>query len=121
LSKRRELQEVYRVAMMRLVAVADTHMFEEDLGTLPEGDVLVHAGDLLRRGTLEELERVVPWLIAQPHRHKVVIAGHHDGCFERAERTRALEMLGDSVVYPQDADAALEGRRVWGRPGRPAS
>ena len=43
---------------MRIVAVADTHTFEADLGTIPDGDVFVHAGDMLREGTLEELEPV---------------------------------------------------------------
>ena len=41
---------------MRIVAVADTHLFTKSLPPVPKGDVFVHAGDLIRRGTLEELE-----------------------------------------------------------------
>ena len=40
---------------MRLVAIADTHSFHDDL-VIPDGDVLVHAGDMTQYGTVEELE-----------------------------------------------------------------
>ena len=59
---------------MRIVAVADTHTFEADLGELPEGDLFIHAGDLLRGGELEELQGVAAWIAELPHRHKVIIA-----------------------------------------------
>ena len=39
---------------MRLVCVADTHLFERSLPPVPMGDVLVHAGDMLRRGSMAE-------------------------------------------------------------------
>ncbi len=35
---------------MRLVALADTHSYHAAL-TVPDGDVLVHAGDMTRLGT----------------------------------------------------------------------
>lgn len=103
---------------MRIVAVADTHTFEADLGAIPEGDVFVHAGDLLRGGTLEELAGVAAWLRRLPHRHKVVVAGNHDGCFVDA-RTAAIAMLGDAH-YLEDAGVTLDGVRFWGSPWQPA-
>lgn len=36
--------------MLTLVAIADTHGFHRDL-TIPEGDILIHAGDLTQQGT----------------------------------------------------------------------
>ncbi|KAH8838858.1 hypothetical protein MCOR27_010049 [Pyricularia oryzae] len=45
---------------------------------LPPGDSLVHAGDLSQYGTLAEIQAQLTWLAAQPHRHKVVVAGNHD-------------------------------------------
>jgi Icc-related predicted phosphoesterase len=102
---------------MRIVAVADTHTFENDLGRLPDGDVLVHAGDLLRAGTLEELAPVAAWLRSLPHRHKVVVAGNHDWCFVEEPRA-ARELLGD-CVYLEDAEATIAGVRFWGSPWQP--
>lgn len=103
---------------MRIVAVADTHTFEEDLGELPAGDVFVHAGDLLRGGTLEELAGVAKWIRELPHTHKVVVAGNHDWCFQR-ERAKALELLGDTH-YLEDSGVDIEGVEFWGSPWQPA-
>lgn len=104
---------------MRIVAVADTHTFEADLGVLPDGDVLVHAGDLMRAGTLDELDGVAAWIRAQPHRHKIVVAGNHDWCFVH-ERARACALLGPGVIYLEDQGADIEGVRFWGSPWQPA-
>ena len=101
---------------VRLVCVADTHLYEPE--EVPEGDVLIHAGDMLRRGTLDELELFVTWLHAQSHRHRLVVAGNHDWCFAR-EPEQARQRLGDGVLYLQDAEVTIEGVRIWGSPWQP--
>ena len=103
---------------MRIVAVADTHTFEHDLGAIPDGDVFVHAGDLLRRGTLAELADVSAWIRSLPHEFKLVIAGNHDWCFidDRAACERAL---GEDVIYLEDQAASIGGLRFWGSPWQP--
>jgi Icc-related predicted phosphoesterase len=103
---------------MRIVAVADTHTFQSELGEIPDGDVFVHAGDLLRRGTLAELEAVSAWIRGLPHRHKVVIAGNHDWCF-MDEREACESMLGEHVIYLQDQAAVIGGLQFWGSPWQP--
>ena len=103
---------------MRIVAVADTHMYEGDLGAIPDGDVFVHAGDLCRRGTLDELRTVVPWLQRLPHRYKIVIAGNHDWCFAR-EPDGAKQLLGASIIYLQDSGVSIDGVSFWGSPWQP--
>jgi predicted phosphodiesterase len=104
---------------VRIVAVADTHTFQEQLGTLPDGDVFVHAGDLLRRGSLDELAGVAAWIRALPHRHKVVVAGNHDWCFAR-ERAAACDLLGAGVVYLEDEAVTVDGAVFYGSPWQPA-
>ena len=104
---------------MRIVAMADTHLFHEHPGSyeVPDGDILIHAGDLCRIGTLDELERALDWLRSLPHRHKVLVAGNHDRPFElQPEKARAL--LGD-VHYLQDEGLSIEGVRLWGSPWQP--
>lgn len=102
---------------MRIVAVADTHLFHDEL-TVPDGDIFVHAGDMCRSGELEELAAAAQWISSLPHRHKVIIAGNHDWAFVQApEEARAL--LGGEVVYLQDSAATIEGVRFWGSPWQP--
>lgn len=105
---------------MRIVAVADTHLFHDHRYLVPDGDVFVHAGDLCRRGDLDELAQAARWLAALPHRHKVVVAGNHDWAFARPDHAaQARRLLGDAA-YLEDSGVELEGVRFWGSPWQPA-
>jgi len=102
--------------MPTLVAMADTHGYHRDL-TVPDGDILVHAGDLTQTGSLEELAEVDAFLAALPHRHKIVVAGNHDWCFQRTPE-RARRVLR-SAIYLEDEAITLEGLRIYGSPWQP--
>lgn len=104
---------------MRLVCVADTHLYQADLGALPAGDVFVHAGDMLRGGTLDELAEAADWLRSLPYRHKVLVAGNHEVCFEQ-DAAAARALLPPDVTYLQDAGCEVAGLRFWGSPWQPA-
>jgi predicted phosphohydrolase len=103
---------------LRIVAVADTHLFHDEL-VVPDGDVFVHAGDICREGTLDELYEASRWIRALPHAHKVVVAGNHDFAFA-AHRSHACDLLGGDVIYLEDEGATIGGLRFWGSPWQPA-
>src|SRR5262245_5920777 len=105
----------YNVAM-RIVCLSDTHDLHDRL-LVPDGDLLLHAGDATMRGSLEQIEAFDQWLGTQPHRHKVVIAGNHDWGFQRTPaKARALIR---HAVYLEDAATTIEGLRIWGSPWQP--
>ena len=84
---------------------------------VPDGDLLVHAGDVSRAGELPEIEAFTAWFAAQPHRHKILIAGNHDFLFEREpERARRLVR---GATYLLDEAVVIEGIRIWGSPWQP--
>lgn len=62
---------------MRLVATSDTHV-PVDPKRIPDGDVFVHAGDLMTTGYLDEWKPAVEWLAALPHKEKILVPGNHD-------------------------------------------
>lgn len=62
---------------MRIVATSDTHFFV-DPAVIPDGDVFIHAGDLMNRGTVNEWDDCLAWLDALPHQHKYFVPGNHD-------------------------------------------
>jgi predicted phosphodiesterase len=104
------------VSSVRIVALADTHSRHHKL-KVPEGDVLIHAGDLTQRGTLEQLEAVARWLRGLPHAEKIVVAGNHDFALQRdPERARALF---DGLTYLEDEERVVAGLRLWGSPWQP--
>ncbi|MEW2360257.1 metallophosphoesterase [Spirillospora sp. NPDC029432] len=101
---------------MRIVAVADTHTFHDEL-VVPEGDVLVHAGDLCRRGKdLGELRDAADWMHDLPHRTKIVVAGNHDWMF-LDDPGRARAVLADrGIRYLEDGGTEVDGGEVLGQP-----
>jgi Icc-related predicted phosphoesterase len=101
---------------MRIVAVADTHLFHDEL-VVPDGDVFVHAGDLCRGGDLAELVEAAAWIRSLPHRAKVVVAGNHDWAF--VHEAPAARALFADCVYLQDEGATIDGARFWGSPWQP--
>lgn len=113
--------------MVRIVCISDTHTYHESVD-LPHGDILVHAGDFTFRGREEEVRAFGKWFRAQPHKHKVVIAGNHDLSFESAKHKEAINWLyndcvDDSFHYLQDRAVTVEvGDRkikVYGSPWQP--
>ena len=102
---------------MRIVAVADTHLYHREL-RVPDGDVFVHAGDLCQSGHIRELAIALDWIAELPHREKIVVAGNHDWAFAR-DKAAALRLLGPSVSYLEDEALELGGVRFWGSPWQP--
>jgi len=103
---------------MRIVAVADTHLYHDQL-VVPSGDIFVHAGDLCRFGDLEELEEAARWIRSLPHRYKIVVAGNHDWAFVH-HPAEARALLGAGVDYLQDSGVAIGALTFWGSPWQPA-
>ncbi|KAI0672784.1 Metallo-dependent phosphatase [Trametes maxima] len=63
----------------RFVCISDNH---SHIFHVPPGDVLLHAGDLSRLGTLADLQVTLNWLKTLPHPKKYFIAGNHDLCLD---------------------------------------
>ena len=85
--------------------------------TIPNGDLLIHAGDISSRGRLEEIEMFNDWMGSLPHRHKVVIAGNHDFFFEKFPKE--AKRLITNADYLNDSGILIEGMRIWGSPVQP--
>lgn len=103
---------------MKIVALSDTHTFERNIA-VPDGDALIHAGDATIAGTPQEVLAFGKWLDAQPHKHKIVIAGNHDWLFQKnPEQARALIQF-PGVHYLQDSSIEIEGVRFYGSPWQP--
>ena len=68
---------------MKLVLISDTHGLHSKV-SVPDGDILIHAGDLTNVGKAMEIAEAGEWLRSLPHKHKVVIAGNHEpGVFKK--------------------------------------
>jgi predicted MPP superfamily phosphohydrolase len=101
---------------IRVVCISDTH---DQKVEIPDGDILIHAGDLTNAGTVADIQTQIDWLRRQPHPVKVVIAGNHDSWFDPRSRPEVDVKSGAKVdlrgiVYLESSSTIQEirGRRV---------
>ena len=115
-----------KVATLKFVCIADTHEQHRQL-TMPEGDVLLVAGDFTGRGRRFEIEDFDAWLAVQPYKVKIVVAGNHDQMFE--SHPREAQKLLPHATYLQDSEITLRSAlfdhavkwrlNVYGSPWQP--
>lgn len=110
-------------SLVHVVCISDTHSTHSSQPALPDGDILIYAGDLTHSGTTSELSDALSWLSAQPHTHKIVIAGNHDTALADPTQRKSLLREHANLVYLEDESVTLlvRGRslRVYGSPRTP--
>lgn len=103
---------------MKFVTISDTHTQHRAV-TLPEGDVLLHAGDVSGRGTETEVKDFLKWFAQQPFEHKIFIAGNHDFFFEKHDADYIASLMPEGVTYLNDSETTINGIKIWGSPITP--
>ncbi|KAJ5691608.1 hypothetical protein N7488_012343 [Penicillium malachiteum] len=108
-----------------VVCISDTHNTQTKV---PNGDILIHAGDLTQSGSFQELQDAITWLRSLPHPTKIVIAGNHELLLDpardddsgRAASERSQIDWGN-IIYLENEEVTVScpnGRqlRVYGSP-----
>lgn len=129
---------------MKLVCISDTHNKHWEMPSLPDGDLLLHAGDLTGIGRMSEVQDFAEWAIQQAPRYTygiAFIAGNHDRSFdpkfgeyapedEYKEGTKHkpewlvsilhnLKYNTTGVHYLEDSWLKVGGVKIWGSPITP--
>lgn len=103
--------------MPRIVCLSDTHNCNEQIA-VPDGDILIHAGDATNRGSIPEIIAFNNWFANLPHRYKIFVAGNHDWLFE-TNNSFARTLLNSKILYLQDSFVNIEGLKIYGSPWQP--
>lgn len=103
---------------LRLVCISDMHS-QKQVFPIPDGDVLIIAGDICGFGSSDELKKFDDFLSGLPHPHKLLIAGNHDWPFARAEPGQAGTLI-KNALYLEDSGIEIDGIKFWGSPWQPA-
>lgn len=111
-----------------IVCISDTHNTQPEI---PDGDILIHAGDLTQSGSFKELQTALAWLEALPHPTKIVIAGNHELLLDSAcdntsgfAASERAQLDWGGIIYLEDSEVTVthsNGRqiRVYGSPYSP--
>jgi len=118
---------------LKIVALSDTHGQHRKItpADVPDGDVLIHAGDFTKHGRVHELEDFLDWFSKFPHEHKIFVAGNHDFCMQnfKAEEkpvdTKKQKKINnllskysfeENVKYLHNSGVSIEGVTFYGSP-----
>lgn len=104
---------------MKILAISDTHGLHDQLTELPEADMIIHAGDVSKRGTESEIMSFLEWYSSLPYQHKIFVAGNHDFYLESVEKEKLIEQIPDNLIYLEDQGVTIEGIHIWGSPVQP--
>jgi len=113
---------------VRIVFISDTHsLHDKMLAPVPDGDILIHAGDATMMGRMNEIAAFGAWFRHLPHKHKVFVAGNHDWMFEK-NPSLATDLLNQGILglsntpkvtYLLDNIVEIEGLKIYGSPWQP--
>lgn len=103
---------------MQIVAISDTHGKHRDL-KIPDGDILIHAGDVTRGGTKEKVIDFLKWFAEQKHTYKVFVAGNHDFYFEETDSNKIRRLIPKNIIYLNDSGVEINDLKFWGSPITP--
>jgi Icc-related predicted phosphoesterase len=100
---------------MRAVVIADTHGQHKKLKPLPEGDVLIHAGDMTNDTSistaLKGIRSLDYWFGEQDFKKVICISGNHDRVFAKGLITKL-----QNAIYLEDEHYEYEGVTFFGSP-----
>ena len=103
---------------MRVVVIADTHGHHHDIQPLPEGDILIHAGDMTNDSDttsgIKTLHSIDHWFGEQDFEKIICIAGNHDRVIEEGIITKF-----NNAVYLEDEEYTYKGVTFYGSPWTP--
>lgn len=103
---------------MKIVCISDTHGQLAKM-SVPDGDVLVHAGDATMRGTHRELYEFAKDMSRLAHSVKIFVAGNHDlGLQDHPDQLEDL-VRSAGIVYLRDSGVTVGATRFWGSPWQP--
>lgn len=113
----------------RFVCIADTHNRTDKMKHIPDGDVLIHAGDFTNFGSRDQVVHFNNFLSTLSHRYKVVIAGNHDISFDLESYDSLWPAFSrdkddpcdirkqlTNCIYLEDEEVDILGFRVFGSP-----
>src|ERR1700675_4211605 len=102
---------------IKLVAISDTHNAHSKV-TIPECDILIHAGDESFQGTKKEIEEFAQWFDKQPAKHLIWIPGNHSLGFEKhyPSSQEWIEKWSPRTKILLNSCVTVEGLKVFGSP-----
>lgn len=105
--------------MTKIVSLSDTHGSHFGI-KVPDGDILIHCGDISSRGGVADTLDFLRWFNTHPHPHKIFVAGNHDWIWDTShDLAKTLLKQFPNLIYLQDSSVNVCGLNIHGSPVQP--
>lgn len=106
--------------MTKIVCISDSHCRLRKV-TIPEGDILVHSGDLTFQGNIQEISQELRELGRYRDKFKAVVLteGNHDWLGFRSPELMDELCKDNGIILLRDSGTTVEGIKIWGSPWQP--
>lgn len=103
---------------MRIVHVSDTHNKEPEV---PDGDILIHSGDLTIQGYRVQIYRQFGWLHLLRDRFKYILVtpGNHDLYLEKHFEEGRIEAAEAGLILLHNEEIIIDGVKFYGSGNTP--
>ena len=104
---------------LKIVCISDTHAQTDSKAfpKIPNGDILIHAGDFTLNGQVDNIGQFNDWLGTLPHHYKIVIAGNHDKMFDSKSKTsKEMKKSLTNCIYLEESSVFIQGIKFYGAP-----
>lgn len=95
---------------VRVVAISDTHARHREL-VMPDGDILIHAGDFTNYGKRANIDDFNRWLGELPYERIFVVSGNHE---HPNTVGRDLSALLSNATYLNGTTTTYRGINIYG-------
>lgn len=104
---------------MKIVCISDTH--GEEIPKLPDGDMLIHAGDFCTYGEQSDFLNALADFreLKKQYEHIIVIPGNHCKICEKKPTYTANAFKEAGITYLCNSGVEIEGIKFWGSPTTP--
>lgn len=100
---------------MKIVCISDTHSLHDQV-KMPEGDMVIFAGDFMTSGYEEqEVRNFQNWFSNLDYKYRIMIAGNHDRYVENYP-DMFKKGLPSNIIYLEDSFVEVEGLKIYGTP-----
>jgi len=97
---------------LRIVCLSDTHArFTRDI---PDGDILIHSGDVSNNGLDHEYDHFNEMMSQCPHPIKILVFGNHDYNVEQLSANDLKKKFPHMTHIIHDQQITVEGIKIYG-------
>lgn len=105
--------------MLKIVCISDTHLKMNHI-KLPDGDLLIHAGDHTSTGSIQQMSQAFKDLAKHKYKYGIVtICGNHDWLGELDPLLTKQLAKDNGLIYLDDSFVEINGYKIWGSPVQP--